>query len=535
MLTVSDLTIRLPGRVLLDHISFTINSGECVGLIGPNGAGKSTLLAVIAGLRPPDGGAAAVVPGARIGYLRQGVADLAGGTLRDLLDDQLGGLLAGQAVLDAAVARLANEQGEQMISGYEQAALQFEVLGGYEALTRLEEAMHAFGVGAMVFDRPLESMSGGEKTRAALASLVASDPDLLLLDEPSNHLDREGIAWLEQFLRSYRGAALVVSHDRALLDAVATTVLALDEETGKLTQYSGGYSDFATARAAEEEAHREAYQRQQVMIARVQGDIRQVANRASSFEALSVNDYQRGRSRKIARTAVVRQRKLERFLESEEKIERPERKWGMAVSFGEAPESGNTLVRIEDGSIDVGGRLLLDHVDLDLRAGTRTALIGPNGAGKTTLLSAIAGRIPLTAGELYRSPSARIGWYTQEHEGVRLNETPLHQARQATIGDEGEVRAFLHQFLLGPEQVLRPAVELSYGERARLALALLAIGGANLLLLDEPMNHLDIPSREQLEEAIINAPIAIVLVSHDRYAIERLGATIFDVTAFRAG
>ena len=167
LVSARDVTVRGRGKVVLEHVDLDVAAGEIVTLIGPNGAGKSTLLAVIAGLRPPDGGAATVVPGARIGYLRQGVADLAGGTLRDLLDDQLGGLLAGQAELDAAVARLANEQGEEMISGYEQAALHFEVLGGYEALTRLEEAMHAFGVGAMVFDRPLESMSGGEKTRAA--------------------------------------------------------------------------------------------------------------------------------------------------------------------------------------------------------------------------------------------------------------------------------------------------------------------------------------------------------------------------------
>jgi ATP-binding cassette subfamily F protein 3 len=207
----------------------------------------------------------------------------------------------------------------------------------------------------------------------------------------------------------------------------------------------------------------------------------------------------------------------------------------MAVSFGEAPESGPVLVRVKDASIDVAGRTLLEHVTFDIRSGNRLAIIGPNGSGKTTLLSAIAGRMPVSAGEIIRSPSAKIGWYSQEHEGIVLEETPLAQARTLTVGSEGEIRAFLHQFLLGPEQVLRPAGELSYGERARLALALLAIGGANLLLLDEPMNHLDIPSREQLEEAILNAPIAVVMVSHDRFAIERLGADMIDVTSFHPG
>ena len=532
MLSVSNLSLRLPGRTLLDTISFVINAGERVGLIGPNGAGKSTLLTIIAGLRPPDAGSVSLQPGASIGYLRQGVADLAGGALRDLLDSEMGGLLTAHDDLESAVAVLAESSDADVIDRYELASNAFEERGGYVTLAQLEEAMHAFGIGDIAFERPLSSMSGGEKTRAALAALMANDPDLLLLDEPTNHLDREGIAWLEQFLRNRQGAALIVSHDRALLDAVATGVLALDEDTGGIKFYSGGYSAFAGERAAEQEAYEAEYARQQKMIAGVEQDVRDVAGRASRFEGISVNDYQRGRARRIARTAVVRQRKLERFLESEERLDRPERKWGLSVSFGEAPESGPVLVRVEDAAVGVAGRRLLEHLDFDVRTGQRLAIVGPNGAGKTTLLSAIAGRIPVADGAIVRSPSAKIGWYSQEHEGVQLDVTPLDQARKLTVGSEGEVRAFLHQFLLGPEQVLRPAGELSYGERARLALALLAIGGANLLLLDEPMNHLDIPSREQLEEAILGTKVAVVMVSHDRFAIERLGAETLDVTLF---
>jgi len=533
MLTVSDISIRLPDRILLDSISFNVNRRSCVGLIGPNGAGKSTLLAVIAGTRRPDSGSVAMLSGVRVGYLRQGVADRPGGSLRDLLDDHLDGLLASEALLDDALDQLGSDQREEALARYDSAALQFENLGGYERMTALEESMHAFAVGDLVFDRPLASLSGGEKTRASLAALIATDPDLLLLDEPTNHLDRPGVEWLEGFLRNRAGATIVVSHDRSLLDAVATSLLVIDEDSATVREFVGGYSSYAEARRHEQAELQATWSRQQEMIERVAGDIRQVAGKASNYESMSVNDYQRGRSRKIARTAVVRRRKLERFLDSEERVDRPERKWGMAISFGEAPESGKRLIEIHDGSIALGGVPFLSGISLTINAGDRLGFVGANGVGKTTLLAAIAGRMEFASGQIVRSPSTRIGWFTQEHEGVRLDRSPLDQARAVAEGTEGEVRAFLHQFLLGPQQVLRPAGELSYGERARLALALLAIGGANLLLLDEPMNHLDIPSREQLEEAIAAAPVAVVIVSHDRYSLERLDTTLVDVTAFR--
>lgn len=534
MLSVSDLTLRLPSRILFEHASFNVNARERVGFIGPNGSGKSTLLSAIAGLTQPDRGAISVQSGARIGYLRQGIADRAGGSLYQLLDDGADGLLAAQAALETALAQLGESPDSSAIDEYEAKALAFEEIGGYVGVARLEEALHAFGVGDIPFDRRLLDMSGGEKTRAALASLIASDPDLLLLDEPSNHLDRDGIAWLEQFLKNSRGASLIVSHDRALLDAVATSILAIDDQTLTIKRYAGGYSAFAAARSAEEIAHREEWERQQLLISKIESDIRDVAGKASGYEAMSVNDYQRGRSRRIARTAVVRQRKLEKFLESADKVDKPEQRWGMAVSFGEAPDSGSLLIRVSDAAIDIAGHPLLEHVNLEIEAGQRLALVGPNGAGKTTLLNALAGRIEPSSGAITRSPSVRIGWYSQEHEGVDLKKTPLEQARYLTIGAEDEIRAHLHQFLLGPEQVVLPSGALSYGERARVALALLAIGGANLLLLDEPMNHLDIPSREQLEEAIMSTEIAVLMVSHDRFAIERIGAEVIDVTSFQA-
>jgi ATP-binding cassette subfamily F protein 3 len=533
MLTVRDLTVRTPDRMLLDSISFVVNRHDRVGIVGPNGAGKTTLLSILAGLHAPNAGSVSILAGIEVGYLRQGVAGRADGRLRDLLDDHLSGLLESHHMLQAASEALGRDTSPIPLEIYESTADAFERRGGYELCARLEESLHAFGVGKIDGDRLLTSLSGGEKTRASLAALIAVDPDLLLLDEPTNHLDRAGIDWLETFLLARQKPTIFVAHDRSLLDNVANRLLVIEPETASVRDVRGGYSDFAALREHEAAEHAAAYHRQQELITRIESDVRRVSGTASSYEALSVNDYQRGRARKIARTAVVRKRKLERLLASEDRIERPERQWGLAVSFGAAPESGNLLLNIEAGTIEIGGRPLLAGIDLAINSHDRLGLVGANGAGKTTLLSTIAGQIGIATGSMYRSPGLQIGWYSQEHEGVDLDRTPLEQARAIKVGTDGEVRAFLHQYLLGPEHVLRPAGELSYGERARVALALLAIGGANLLLLDEPMNHLDITAREELEQAIDAASVAMVMSSHDRYSLDRLGVELIDVERWR--
>jgi ATP-binding cassette subfamily F protein 3 len=523
MLAVSGLSKRFGDRLILNKISFVVNAGERVGLVGPNGAGKSTLLAIIAGLMSPDQGSVQTGPGDRIGFLRQGFAELPDGKLDDLLDGQLDGLLSAHEALDQATARLGEINAESnLLAEYDQALARFESLGGYAALDELEVVLARLGVGGIDFSTPLRRVSGGQKTRAGLAALLASKPSILLLDEPTNHLDIEALDWLESLIDSYRGAVLIVSHDRAFLDQTATSILELDLDTHQISAYVGNYSAFLKARAAEEQALEQAYERQQRDIARIEQDVRAVAGHAMKTERATQDDFLRGRAKKVARTAKVRERKLERLLESSDRIDRPERKWGLALSFGDGAESSRDVATVDNATVELGGRPILKSIDLNIRAGDRIAITGPNGGGKSTLVRLLAGQITPVTGEVRIGPSVVPGLYAQEQETVEPHLSVLEQARAVAPLSETEARNFLHLFLFSGDMVFRPASELSYGERARLALALLVLRGANFLLLDEPLNHLDLPSRERFEQALAQFDGTLLIVLHDRYAIERI-------------
>jgi ATP-binding cassette subfamily F protein 3 len=368
----------------------------------------------------------------------------------------------------------------------------------------------------------LHRLSGGQKTRAGLAALLASKPSILLLDEPTNHLDIDALDWLESLIASYRGAVLIVSHDRAFLDRTATSIFELDADTHKLTTYAGNYGDYLVAKAAEELAVAQAYERQQREIARIEQDVRAVAGHALKTERATQDDFLRGRAKKVARTAKVRERKLERLLDSSDRIDRPERKWGLALSFADGAETSRDVVIVDNATVELGDKRILKGVDLHIRAGDRIAVTGPNGGGKTTLVRLLAGLITPVSGVVKIGPSVVPGLYAQEQETVNSHLSVLEQARAAAPLSETEARNFLHQFLFGGDMVFRPASELSYGERARLALALLVLRGANFLVLDEPLNHLDLPSRERFEQALAQFEGTLLIVLHDRYAIERI-------------
>lgn len=529
MLIVSGISQRFGDRLILDQISFALNAGERIGLVGPNGAGKSTLLNVLAGLETPDQGSVQLGPTDRIGFLRQGFAELPKGSLADLLDDQLDGLLAAHVALEAATARLERAPEDDSLTTFERALVKFEDSGGYAAVDELEVILGKLGVGNIDFGTPLRELSGGQKTRAGLAALLASQPSILLLDEPTNHLDIDALAWLEQLLTSYRGAILVVSHDRAFLDKIATGIFELDANTHRLTAYPGNYRAYQAAKQAEARARAESYERQQREIARIEQDVRAVAGHAMKTEKSTQNDYLRGRSKKVARTAKVRERKLERMLESTEWIDKPERTWGLALTFSNGADSSRDVAVVEHASVELGGRLILLDVDLHVAAGDRIAVTGPNGGGKSTLIRLSMGLLPPAIGEVRLGPSVVTGLYAQEQETVDPNATVLEQARVMAPLTETDARTFLHRFLFGGDMVFQRAAELSYGERARLALALLVLKGANFLLLDEPLNHLDLISRERFEEALAQFDGTLLIVLHDRYAIERIANRVIEV------
>ncbi|CAA9552518.1 MAG: Lipopolysaccharide ABC transporter, ATP-binding protein LptB [uncultured Thermomicrobiales bacterium] len=531
MLTVNSVSKRFGALQILESVSFSINPGDRLGLIGPNGAGKSTLLRIIAGQELANSGTVAARPEIRIGYLRQGFADMPDGTLAELIDLPLQGLIAAQAELERTIMALGDPNAlfAEPGAAYAVAQDRFDAVGGYETLDRLSSYLGRFGLADMSLDRPLSTLSGGQKTRAGLAALLASHPHLLILDEPTNHLDIDALDWLATFLNGYGGAVLMVSHDRRFLDATLNQILELDPETHRLTVYAGTYSDYVTEKERERVDQAAAYHRQQKEIARIEADIRGAEHHARTIEANSIDFAVRKKAAKIARPAVVRKRKLERLLESTEHVERPERKWRLAVDFSSIGPGSRDAVVLEDVRVAYGNDRVLDGCSLHVSDGDRIAITGRNGAGKSTLMRVIAKDIVPDFGSVRLGPSVRIGYFAQEQDTLDANRTVLAMARAIAAGSESDIRTFLHKFLFSGEMVHHRIGDLSYGERARLMLAALVLRGSNLLLLDEPLNHLDLDARERFEEALEQFAGTIVFVSHDRYTIRRLASRVVEV------
>ncbi|MGI8482744.1 MAG: ribosomal protection-like ABC-F family protein [Thermomicrobiales bacterium] len=531
MLTVHQLSRRFADKLVLDDISFTINSGDRIGIVGPNGAGKTTLLRLLTGDDVTTRGSISIAPGRTIGYLRQGFADLPQGTLGDLLDVPTHGLLAAQGQLDAATLALGDPEMDPELStvAFDHASVAFEARGGDVAIDELEVLLARFGLEDVNFDRPLASLSGGQKTRAGLSGLLATHPDLLILDEPTNHLDIDALDWLAGFLRGYRGAILMVSHDRGFIDEVATQIFEIDGDTHQLTVYPGNYSTYVAAKRHAEEEHAAAWSRQQKEVRRVKEDIRRLEHHAQTIEANTIDFAIRAKAAKIARPAVVRKAKLERMLDSEEAIERPNQTWGMAIDFKSVSHGARDVVTIEGVDMDLGGQRVLKDISLHVQHADHVALIGPNGSGKSTLVKLIAGEIQASRGSVRVGANVKIGYFAQEQDSLDLEKTVLEQTRAEAAMSESDTRTFLHRFLFGGDMVHRQIGALSYGERARLMLALLVLRGTNLLLLDEPLNHLDLSARENFERALGQFYGTMIVVLHDRYAVARLANRVIEI------
>jgi ATP-binding cassette subfamily F protein 3 len=531
MLTVTHLSQRFGDKLVLDDISLTVNPSDRIGLVGPNGAGKTTLLRLLAGVEQSDSGIISLSSNHTIGYLRQGFACMSNGTLGDLLDGPTHGLVAAQKRLDAATSGWEDRDGDQgaISAAFDDASSRFEASGGYAAIDELELLLNRFGLGDAAFDRPLSTLSGGQKTRAGLAGLLSSRPDLLVLDEPTNHLDIEVLDWLSRFLVAYPGAIVMVSHDRGFLDEVATQIFELDPATHHLTVYPGNYSAYVAARQHEEQEHAAAWARQQKEVRRVREDIRRLEHHAQTIEANTIDYAVRAKAAKIARPAVVRKARLERMLDSEEAIERPDQTWTMAIELKAGSHGARNVIDIDGAEVSLGGRRVLQGISLTVRIGDRVALVGPNGSGKSTLIKLIAGELRPRQGSVRIGANVRIGYFAQEQVSLDLEKTVLEQARSDASMSESDMRTFLHRFLFGGDVVHQLIGDLSYGERARLMLALLVLRGTNLLLLDEPLNHLDISARENFERALLQFDGTIVVVLHDRYAVGRLANRIIEV------
>jgi ATP-binding cassette subfamily F protein 3 len=518
---------------VLDRVSLDLNRGERAGLIGPNGCGKTTLLKIIIGALAPDRGHVSLSPaGVRVGYLPQALEFGSDDTVVDVLRAVGDAQLAAETQLVRLAEAITEAEGEEVaiaLERYDRALAEYEAIGGRQMESEAAAVLAGLDMADVAQDRRVATLSGGQKTRLGLARLLLSRPDLLLLDEPTNHLDIVALEWLESFVNGYNGAVLIVSHDRAFLDATVERILALDDETHRLREFSGNYSNYAGMVDRELDRQWAAYHEQQERVTRLERSIRRLSNQSSRIEGETIHFHWRRIAKDLARRAVVQKARLQRMLDDEDMVDKPGLTWKMKLEFADTPRSGQDVLLVSELSLGYGSRELLHDVNLHVGFGDRVALIGPNGIGKTTLLRCIAGEIAPRAGAVRLGQGVKLGYMQQELEMLDPNITPLTLIRNNAILDETEARSFLHYFLFSGDEVFVPIGKLSYGERSRLALALLAVQGCNFLLLDEPLNHLDIPSRERFERAVARFKGTVLAVVHDRYFIERFATTIWTV------
>ena len=532
MLTAHHIYKTYGIQPILQDISFSISNGERVGLIGPNGCGKTTLMRILVGAEQPDSGAVAFTrPNLRIGYLAQGMEFEDEQTLQTALHlDSI-----SEAELEAEIASLASALSTNPNDLHIQHQYDIVVTRLSTPTLQPESILGPLGLADIPLDTPVRFLSGGQKTRLMLARVLLEEPHFLLLDEPTNHLDIEMLEWLEDWLNRFQGAALIVSHDRAFLDNTVRSILELDPSTHQIKSYTGNYADYLEQKLTEREKQAQAYQDQQDEIAQLHAaaaHIRGLTKMKKGGKADSGDKFAKGffgnrATKNVAGRAKHIEARIEKIL-TEERIERPKQNWQMKLDFGAPAHQSRDVLVTEKLSVGYD-EPLLTNLNLFIRAGQRVVLTGPNGTGKTTLIRTIAGKLNPLSGTLKLGVTVKLGYMTQEQELLNPNFNALQTVQSVAPFNETEARNFLHYFLFKGDDALRPTSELSYGERARLQLGLLVAQGCTFLLLDEPINHLDIPSRARFEEALANFKGTILAVVHDRYFIERFASDVWNV------
>ncbi|WP_369211860.1 TlrC/CarA/OleB/SrmB family ABC-F type ribosomal protection protein [Streptomyces flavofungini] len=522
-LTLSHVTKRYPGRVVLDQVSFTLKPGEKAGLIGDNGAGKSTLLRIVAGEERPDSGEVAVSAAGGVGYLPQTIPLPATATVQDAVDLALADLRALEAELHRAERTLVDSEDPAALAHYGALAGRFEARGGYDADHRVDVALHHLGLPTLRRERLLGTLSGGERSRLALAGVLAGRPEVLLLDEPTNDLDDQALEWLEAELRAHRGTVLAVTHDRVFLERLTATILEVD--AGQVTRYGDGYTGYRTAKAAERRRHLQEYEQWRLELARNE---RLAAGHVARLDAIPrkapLANFGHGgfRARGRAHGAMARIRNARERLErlTTQPVAPPpdplaftaQVKTAATVADGTGtPSARPDSIQLLD--VRVGDRLRLDSLTLGHRG--RLLVTGPNGVGKTTLLKLLAGELRPDGGSV-RAPG-RVGHLRQDLTPWPRDLTVVEAFGLDRVGSADEhAEALLALGLFRPAHLRLRMGELSYGQRRRVDLARLVTEPADLLLLDEPTNHLSPALVEELEEALSGFAGAVVLVTHDR-------------------
>ena len=501
-------------KVILQDASFHIEDREKAALIGNNGAGKTTLLRIIIHELSPDSGNVILAKDKTIGYLAQ-YQDIHGHhTIYEELISTKQHIIDMENRLRSMEHEMKTAAGEalgSLMNTYTRLSHQFELENGYAYKSEIMGVLKGLGFTEEDFEKQIETLSGGQKTRVALGKLLLSNPDILLLDEPTNHLDMESISWLETYLLNYSGAVFIVSHDRYFLDKVVTKVVEI--EAGNMRMYSGNYSAYALKKAQLRDAQYKAYLNQQ----------RDIKHQEAVIAKLK--SFNREKSIKRAESR-------EKMLDKVQRIEKPlEIQNQMRISLEPRYISGNDVLTVEDLSKAFPGQTLFSNISFDIKRGERVALIGNNGTGKTTILKILNGLVDADSGHFALGSKVQIGYYDQEHHVLHMEKTIFQEISDTypTL-TETEIRNMLATFLFTGDDVFKLISALSGGERGRVSLAKLMLSEANFLILDEPTNHLDIASKEILEEALNSYTGTVLYVSHDRYFINQTATRILDLT-----
>jgi ATP-binding cassette subfamily F protein 3 len=511
--TLTNIEKTFGRRVLFDKLDFLIDRGERVGLIGDNGSGKSTLFKVLTGELIPDAGTVAIAKSIKIGFLRQEAVFGSANTVMDEAELAFAALHDLSHRLRQLEHDMAGQEGaalEKTLAKYQDAQHEFDLAGGYAWQHRLEATLLGVGLLRQSWDQPVTTLSGGQRSRLALAKLLISEPDMLLLDEPTNHLDLAAIDWLENYLRDFPGAVLLISHDRYLLDRLATRIVWLNQSV--LTSYPGNYSAYQQQRQMQELAQQRAYEEQRA-------DIEKQAEFVRRFKA-----GQR------AREAKGREKRLNRLLKSDAMIGAVAQNQTIRLSIQTDQRAGDRVLRVKDLSKAYDGKLLWQDIKFEIERGERIGIIGPNASGKTTLLEVLLGRRPPDAGEIRWGANLAIGYYDQKLDEFDPENTVEEEVRGDRTVKDQELRNVLATMLFRGEAIDKPMSMLSGGERARVAMAQLLLDKPNLLILDEPTNHLDVASCEALEAAVTDFPGTVLCVSHDRYFLDKIAKRLLILT-----
>jgi ATP-binding cassette, subfamily F, member 3 len=539
VLSVLNLSKSYGLNAVFKSLTFSLNRGERAALLGPNGCGKSTLLSIIAGEEMPDAGKVAFTPAdLRVGYLHQGIqfdpGETVGGYLNRFaanLEEALGSLAAVCAALETA------PEAPPLIAAYERTLARLSRAQEMEGARK--DILSGFQLLELPQETPIAELSGGQKVRLALAGVLLETPHLLLLDEPTNHLDLEMRAWLQEWVHSYQGAILLVSHDRTFLDAVIDKIIAFPPSGDGVREYPGNYSQYLESRQAEFETAMAAYVDQQDEIQHLKKAARGVRAQArphkgGKADPKNTDGFSAGFFADRGLETMRRAKQLEKriaFLEGEGALDKPSHAWEMRMAFADTPESGQIALDLDRLEIGYDGMALLPPITQTVTLGTRVALVGPNGVGKTTLFKTLLGETPPISGGFRFGSGVVPGYLSQEQELLQPELTVLETLQHNTeLTNHTLARTFLHRFLFSGDEAFQTVASLSYGQRSRLMLALLVARHCNLLLLDEPLNHLDLPSQEAFEAALSGFEGTILACAHDRYFIDRFAQVIWHFT-----